>query len=234
MLNDDCLWVFDEPQLMASGVSTSAQLAGLRHPFKKFGECPLVWVSATLEPSWLNAVDFRDKFPAPPLELDTTDYATPALDRRMTAVKTFDRLSATSSKDMKDVAKAVLKAHEAGTQTPVVLSTVDRAKAVFAARTDLREKSPLPKLLPVHSRFRPYERAELNRQLQERVKRRRIGSLSRRKWSKRAWASRRARRSRNWLRGRASCSASAGVTAPVATAPVACSGSTSMRKQTLP
>ena len=31
LLNNDCLWVFDEPQLMANGVSTSAQLAGLRH-----------------------------------------------------------------------------------------------------------------------------------------------------------------------------------------------------------
>jgi len=30
LLNNDCLWVFDEPQLMGSGVSTSAQLAGLR------------------------------------------------------------------------------------------------------------------------------------------------------------------------------------------------------------
>ncbi len=30
LLNNDCLWVFDEPQLMANGLSTSAQLAGLR------------------------------------------------------------------------------------------------------------------------------------------------------------------------------------------------------------
>ena len=33
LLNNDCLWVFDEPQLMGSGVSTSAQLAGLRNVF---------------------------------------------------------------------------------------------------------------------------------------------------------------------------------------------------------
>ena len=30
LLNNDCLWVYDEPQLMAGGVSTSAQLAGMR------------------------------------------------------------------------------------------------------------------------------------------------------------------------------------------------------------
>src|SRR5258705_155961 len=50
LLNNDCLWVFDEPQLMANGVSTSAQLAGLRQALDTFGQCPSVWMSATLEP----------------------------------------------------------------------------------------------------------------------------------------------------------------------------------------
>ncbi|QJW94166.1 type I-G CRISPR-associated helicase/endonuclease Cas3g [Frigoriglobus tundricola] len=169
LLNNDCLWIFDEPQLMASGVSTSAQLAGLRHSLKTFGECRSVWMSATLEPNWLDTVDFRGKFPAAPMELAATDYATPALDRRMTASKTLGRLNAAVSKDMKDVAKEVLRLHkEAGeAQTLVVLNTVDRAKAVFAALQDLRKKSELPKLLLVHSRFRPHERGELNRLLQE-------------------------------------------------------------------
>jgi CRISPR-associated endonuclease/helicase Cas3 len=48
LLNNDCLWVFDEPQLMGSGVSTSAQLAGLRQALGTFGSCPSVWMSATL------------------------------------------------------------------------------------------------------------------------------------------------------------------------------------------
>jgi CRISPR-associated endonuclease/helicase Cas3 len=167
LLNNDCLWVFDEPQLMANGVSTSAQLAGLRQSLGTFGECPSVWMSATLEPTWLDTVDFRDKFPDPPFELDATDYATSALDRRMTAVKALGRFGAAPSKDMKDVAKEVMKVHEGGTQTLVVLNTVDRSKAVYAALTDLRKKSVTPKLLLVHSRFRPHERAVLNRELQE-------------------------------------------------------------------
>jgi CRISPR-associated endonuclease/helicase Cas3 len=37
LLNNDCLWVFDELQLMGSGVSTSAQLAGLREKLNTFG-----------------------------------------------------------------------------------------------------------------------------------------------------------------------------------------------------
>lgn len=71
LLNNDCLWVYDEPQLMDSGVGTSAQLAGFRHPASigTFAPCPSVWMSATLEPSWLDTIDFRGKFPGRPLEL---------------------------------------------------------------------------------------------------------------------------------------------------------------------
>jgi CRISPR-associated endonuclease/helicase Cas3 len=54
LLNNDCLWVFDEPQLMGSGVSTSAQLAGLRESLGVQFNCPSVWMSANLEPRWLD------------------------------------------------------------------------------------------------------------------------------------------------------------------------------------
>ncbi len=55
LLNNDCLWVFDEPQLMANGVPTSAQLAGLRASLGTFGPCPSVWMSAhkLRQPAWL-------------------------------------------------------------------------------------------------------------------------------------------------------------------------------------
>jgi CRISPR-associated endonuclease/helicase Cas3 len=168
LLNNDCLWVFDEPQLMASGVSTSAQLAGLRHE-KTFGVCPSVWMSATLEPTWLDTVDFRGKFTTAPLELTDADYRDERLDRRMTAVKTLGKLSAAVSKDMKDVAKEVLAAHKDETQTLVVLNTVDRAKATYDALQALKKKEKREglKLLLVHSRFRPHERRHLNDALQD-------------------------------------------------------------------
>jgi CRISPR-associated endonuclease/helicase Cas3 len=166
LLNNDCLWVFDEPQLMAGGVSTSAQLAGLRHALGTFGQCPSVWMSATLEPDWLDTIDFRGKFTGEPLELDEDDYDPDRpLYRRMTATKTLGKLVASVSKDMKDVAKGVLEKHVTHTQTLVVLNTVDRAKAVYAELLKLRKKAATPDLLLVHSRFRPEERLELNRQL---------------------------------------------------------------------
>src|SRR5438270_8611093 len=117
-MTNSCLWVSDEPQLMANGVSTSAQLAGLRQALGTFGACPSVWMSATLEPSWLDTIDFRGKFPGQPLELDERDYdENLPLFKRMTAEKTLRPLGAASSKDMKEVAKKVLEKHIPGTQT---------------------------------------------------------------------------------------------------------------------
>jgi CRISPR-associated endonuclease/helicase Cas3 len=168
LLNNDCLWVFDEPQLMASGVSTSAQLAGLRKSLTTFGSCPSVWMSATLEPDWLDTIDFKDRFPGSPLQLADDDYDPKRpLYRRMTAEKTLHPLGVHSSKDMKAVAKATLEKHVRGTQTLVVVNTVDRAKAVHVAMESLCKKSGTPRLLLIHSRFRPIEREQLNQQLQD-------------------------------------------------------------------
>lgn len=169
LLNNDCLWVFDEPQLMGNGVSTSAQLAGLRASFGSHFNCQSVWMSATLEPGWLDTIDFRGKFSAPALELTAADYdPTLPLHKRMTAAKVLQKLDV--AYDAKAIASALLGAddpkHQTGTQTLVIVNTVDRAKAVYDALTKLRKKSTTPELLLVHSRFRPEERTKLNEKLQ--------------------------------------------------------------------
>jgi CRISPR-associated endonuclease/helicase Cas3 len=167
LLNNDCVWVFDEPQLMGSGVSTSAQLAGLRAALGTFSLCPSIWMSATLEPAWLDTVDFRNKRRAQPLELDEEDYdPSRPLYKRMTAEKALAPLGALPTKDGREVAAAVVDRHAPGSQTLVVLNTVERAKAVYAA---IKRHGKAPKnVLLVHSRFRPHERQRLNEQLQER------------------------------------------------------------------
>ena len=176
LLNNDCLWVFDEPQLMGSGVSTSAQLAGLRRALLTIGASSSVWMSATLEPSWLDTVDFRGSTESNValLELSEADYdPSRPLFQRMTAVKTLAKVGAKATKDMKDLAKAILGTseraglHHPDSQTLVIVNTVDRAKAVFDELTKLRKKSTTPSLILVHSRFRPTERLELNAALQQ-------------------------------------------------------------------
>ena len=57
LLNNDCLWVMDEVQLMANGLPTSTQLAGLRRKLGSFGPAHSMWMSATVKPGWLDTVD---------------------------------------------------------------------------------------------------------------------------------------------------------------------------------
>ncbi|MEX0717510.1 MAG: CRISPR-associated helicase Cas3' [Planctomycetaceae bacterium] len=166
LLNNDCLWVFDEPQLMGSGVSTSAQLAGLREALGVFGDCPTTWMSATLEPSWLETVDFAGKFSPKAFGLTAQDEKE-GLKVRLHAAKSLHSMALASPRPG-DLAKAVVERHEKGTQTLVVLNTVDRAKAVYGELAKLQKKNPdAPSLLLVHSRFRPKERKVLNEELQK-------------------------------------------------------------------
>lgn len=174
MLNNDCLWVFDEPQLMANGVGTSAQLAGLRRALTTVGNCSSLWMSATLEPSWLETVDFPNTATLTRLSLGNypagidLDPSRP-LYKRMTASKTLKQFDAPSSKDMKEVASAALAVHVEGTQTLLIVNTVERAKAAFKAICDLNRKAKSERVHPllVHSQFRPSERESLNADLQD-------------------------------------------------------------------
>lgn len=67
MLNTDCLWVFDEIQLMGAGLATTLQLEAFRRllPNRDVEEaqnghrCRSVCMSATLQRDWLTTVDFE-------------------------------------------------------------------------------------------------------------------------------------------------------------------------------
>lgn len=61
LLNQDCLWVMDEVQLMDVGLITSVQLEAFRDQdqAKQLRPCWTWWMSATLQPDWLDTVDFR-------------------------------------------------------------------------------------------------------------------------------------------------------------------------------
>ena len=57
LLHTDCLWVFDEIQLMGSGLATTAQLDAFRAALHQ-GRCQSFWMSATLQRDWVRTVDF--------------------------------------------------------------------------------------------------------------------------------------------------------------------------------
>ncbi|GIK15615.1 MAG: hypothetical protein BroJett003_05790 [Planctomycetota bacterium] len=194
LLNTDCLWVFDEIQLMGAGLATTAQLEAFRHLLgsQDGHSCRSLWMSATLDRKWLETVDFKDfkdrvgNLVA--LELDKTDHDNEEVEKRWAAKKPLGKSSATMggaaslADEVRKVHDEVRKAHKRGPRTIVVVNTVKRACALFEAlRTSMAggskaqrgrrgkgadtpvQASPgdqTPKVVLLHSRFRPPDRAE--------------------------------------------------------------------------
>lgn len=173
LLHNDALWIFDEVQLMGSGLQTSAQLEAFRRTWPLGANSRTLWVSATLNRSWLETVDFKGCVPSlRTLALSEDENANQLVARRRGAVK---HLQAASSSLLEDNARAkatylaalaaeVLDRHQPGTQTLVILNTVDRAQALL---TELQRRKPEAELLLVHARFRQADRRALNIALTE-------------------------------------------------------------------
>lgn len=158
LLNNDCLWVLDETQLMGVGVETSAQLDGFRHlaQWLQHGPCPTWWMSATLEDSRLATVDHP--MPAggwPRLVLESKDRET--VSHRLAATKRLHKapLKITKQTKQADLAKLVLENHVEGQLTLVIVNRVQRAQELYEA---LKKAGRKDDLALVHSRFRSPDR----------------------------------------------------------------------------
>lgn len=89
LLNNDCLWVLDEVQLMANGLPTSAQLQAFRRAMGTYGACETLWMSATLQPDWLHTVDSPAPSQGEVFVLSQEDATSPDLARRLGAARTL-------------------------------------------------------------------------------------------------------------------------------------------------
>ena len=167
LLNNDCLWVIDEVQLMGSGLATTLQLQAFRRNFGAFGEARTIWMSATVEPEWLRTVDFESENDAlgRPLSLDPEKdiKSSPDLKARWEANKPIERAQARAGEDGKLV-KEILNAHRPRSRTLVVVNTVRRARSLYDI---LQQQSPKARCLLVHSRFRPADRRKIVERLIE-------------------------------------------------------------------
>lgn len=158
-LHSDTLWVFDEVQLMGVGLATSTQLEAFRRLYSERQLRPAFswWMSATLQPGWLDSIDFRE---ARRSEL-TEPARVPPEERRgglWDNEKTLAWRRDVSTED--EIARSTLEAHSRQTQTLVVLNTVKRALETFKALAKAMKKaSEPPELCLAHSRFRPHERS---------------------------------------------------------------------------
>ena len=58
LLNNDCIWIMDEIQLMGNGLYTTMQLQYFREKYGTFGNTKSVWMSATVDKS-IETPDFK-------------------------------------------------------------------------------------------------------------------------------------------------------------------------------
>ncbi|HWQ19121.1 MAG TPA: CRISPR-associated helicase Cas3' [Methanotrichaceae archaeon] len=156
LLNNDCLWVMDEVQLMGRGLATTTQLEAFRRKMGTAKETKTFWMSATLSPEWLRTIDFQ-----PSTEniqgLNEDDLEEPKVKSRIQAMKIL-RQATSKADDFKGLAEEILKRHTPGTRTLVVLNTVRRAVELHSA---IKKKEPAAELILVHSRFRPPDREKV-------------------------------------------------------------------------
>lgn len=186
LLNNDCLWILDETQLMGSGVETSAQLTAFRSRFSTVGRCATWWMSATLDFNCLKTVDYS--FEAADgnknvLRLAAEEREHRSVTGRFKAPKKIAQvpdLLLKNSDSKKDVDayseklaswiwKKHLKKHCLNTLTLVILNRVNRAQKVFhqiekAKANDSSAESP--DLALIHSRFRSQDRKKYERKLE--------------------------------------------------------------------
>ena len=170
LLNNDCLWVLDEVQLMSNGLPTTTQLAAFRQALGTYGPTHTLWMSATVRPEWLGTVDFLAPTGKQILSLNDQDFSHEILKKRNTAVKTMRQFqcqqnpSSGQPYNLQEAAGAIAEKHQPGTLTLAVFNTVARAQGVFQALQEALKKSGGDaELVLVHSRFRPQERRQQSR-----------------------------------------------------------------------
>ncbi len=158
LLNNDCLWVMDEIQLMANGLPTSTQLAGLRDKLETFGPARSIWMSATARSDWLDTFDHRAPAADRIIELGSADLADARLEKRHYSRKLVTRY-AVDYKKQKEVAELIAEKHESGTLTLAIVNTVERAQKLYDELVKPRNKIlPDVEKVLVHSRFREDDR----------------------------------------------------------------------------
>lgn len=157
LLNNDCLWILDEVQLMGPALSTSAQLQAFREALGTHAATRSIWMSATLAVGRLRTIDHRSQ-PLGELALGPADLDHPVLGPRHRASKPLAKADHTA-RDLDKLAKEVVAAHRDGSMTLVVMNQVARARALYAAIAKATRGAVVARLL--HSRFRPDDRRRI-------------------------------------------------------------------------
>ncbi len=156
LINDDCLWVMDEIQLMGNGLGCSLQLQGLREKLRTYHPTHTIWMSATLHPEWMDTPDYRIDIEQHLFRVQGGKEA--VLQKRLEASKILHKLDVPENQ----LTSHIKENHQEGTLTLVIMNTVKKAVKLYQRlRKDLSKETHAPKILLLHSRYRPHERRQL-------------------------------------------------------------------------
>lgn len=159
LLNNDCLWVMDEVQIMENGLPTSRQLDALRHQMGTFGPCHTIWMSATVNERWLVTPDSGS--PESVFRLTDGEMHGGSLGKRNNARKIVRKAAITAGKGYgRDDVRRLLELRRPGTPTAIIVNTVRRAQDIYKGA----KEAGAPCIL-VHSRFRAAERRAINERI---------------------------------------------------------------------
>jgi CRISPR-associated endonuclease/helicase Cas3 len=157
LLNNSALWIVDEVQLMGSATKTFAQLQHFRELLGTIYPVVTWWMSATVEPGWLETVDFQSP---PPITPENMEQLIADLGIKYTAAKPI--------RQSKVLDAALVQACHRGKLTLVVANTVKTARELYhSLNVPLVQKkgkkvtqlaSQQPATFLIHSRFRPIDR----------------------------------------------------------------------------
>lgn len=163
LLNNDCLWIMDETQLMGAGLWTSAQFDWLRQTrFKSAKNCVTWWMSATVGTAFLETKDRKDEQLPAPKKVEITAIEAANLDI-LKAIRPVANWKPPKQKERKDrsafvatLSTAIHAEHARSTLSLVVCNTVAAAQEVFAALASANTVGT--EIILITSRFRPSDR----------------------------------------------------------------------------
>jgi CRISPR-associated endonuclease/helicase Cas3 len=155
LLNNDSLWILDEPQLMGVGMVSSAQLHWLRNRLGSIGNPSSIWMSATASIEWLRTIDMPKDQVLIHTAISEEDRQNAQLSQRLQAKKEIVPLGIPWN-DSRALGEAVAENHEEGTISLVIVNTVKMAREVHSF---LSKKKP--KTILLHSQYRPGDRKGL-------------------------------------------------------------------------
>ncbi|MGC8582003.1 MAG: type I-G CRISPR-associated helicase/endonuclease Cas3g [Thermoplasmata archaeon] len=177
LLNNDCLWVMDETQLMGVGVQTTAQMDAFRNQIGNFfSNTKSIWMSATFYDKMIETVDHKNESHNGWYKLSINEPTSSGkLKKIYNANKPIKKADFKLTHDdyekyIENMAELILKEHKQDTLTLCIVNNVKRAQDIF--RKILEDKNRnYDNTAVLHSRFREHDRIERMKILFDKVDR---------------------------------------------------------------